>query len=350
MKKILTKILTLLSLTFLLLACGKNSGDSKKESNELYVYVWAEFIPREIYEKFQEATGIKVIEDIYSSNEEMFAKLKAGATGYDIIMPSTDYLEILSNEGMIQNIDKTKISTLENIDPMVFEKMSYFDPNSEKGVPYAMGGTGIAVNTKYIKDYPRDFSIYLDSRLKGKMTLLDDMREVMTSALLTLGYKQETTNENEIAAAAELVKAWKKNIIKFDAESFGKGFASEEFLVVHGYSDNIFGEISEEDAEYVDFMIPEKGGVSYIDSLAITSTSKNVENAHKFMEFIHRPENYALLADELGIPSINVPARELMESEPVYEIEDLKNTEILRDIKNALSIQGKYWQEIMVSE
>lgn len=344
------KILTLLSLVFLLLACGKGGTDSKKGGNELYVYVWAEFIPREIYEKFQEETGIKIVEDIYSSNEEMFAKLKAGATGYDIVMPSTDYLEIMSNEGMVQNIDKSKISTLENIDPMVFEKMAYFDPNSEKGVPYAMGGTGIAVNTKYVKDYPRDFSIYLDSRLKGKMTLLDDMREVMTSALLTLGYKQDTTSEAEIKAAAELVKEWKRNIIKFDAESFGKGFASGEFHVVHGYSDNIFGELSEEEAENVDFIIPEKGGVSYIDSLAITSTSKNVENAHKFMEFIHRPENYALLADELGIPSINMPARELMESEPVYEIEDLKNTEILKDIKDALTIQGKYWQEVMVSQ
>ncbi|MGL5125676.1 MAG: extracellular solute-binding protein [Fusobacteriaceae bacterium] len=344
------KILTLLSLSFLLFACGKDGANSKKGDNKLFVYVWAEFIPREIYEKFQEETGIKVIEDIYSSNEEMFAKLKAGATGYDIVMPSTDYLEIMSSEGMIQNIDKSKISTLENIDPIVFEKTRYFDPNGEKGVPYAMGGTGIIVNKKYVKDYPRDFSIYLKDNLKGKMTLLDDMREVMTSALLTLGYEQDTTNEAEIKAAAELVKQWKKNIVKFDAESFGKGFAAGEFLVVHGYSDNVFGELSEEAAKEVDFIIPEKGGVSYIDSLAITSTSKNVDNAHKFIEFIHRPENYALLADELGIPSINVPARELMESKPVYEIKDLKNTEILRDIKNALPIQGKYWQEIMVSE
>lgn len=338
----------LLTLPFLLLACGGNS--SKKNDKVLYVYAWADFIPKEVYQEFEKETGIKVIEDIYSSNEEMFAKLKAGAKGYDILMPSTDYVEILNNEGMIEHLDKSKISTLENIDPLVLEKVQYFDKENVMSVPYAMGATGIMVNKEHVKDYPRDFSIFLREDLKGRMTLLDDMREVMTSALLTLGYEADTMVEAEISAAAELVKQWKKNIVKFDADSFGKGFATGEFYVVHGYSDNVYRELDDEQRENTDFIIPEIGGVSYIDSLVITKGSKNMENAYKFLEFIHKPEVYAMIADELEIPSINIPAKELMESTPLYEIEDLKNTEILRDIKNALPIQNRYWQQVLVSQ
>ncbi|MGL4254144.1 MAG: extracellular solute-binding protein [Fusobacteriaceae bacterium] len=344
------KIFMLLALPFLFLACGDKENGAKKEEKKLYIYAWADFIPKSVYQEFEKETGIKIIEDIYSSNEEMFAKLKAGAKGYDILMPSTDYVEILNNEGMIEHLDKSKISTLENIDPIVFEKVQYFDKENVMSVPYAMGATGIIVNKKYVKDYPRDFSIYLREDLKGRMTLLDDMREVMTSALLTLGYEAETTVESEVAQAAELVKKWKKNIVKFDAESFGKGFATGEFYVVHGYSDNVYRELDDEQRENTDFIIPEKGGVSYIDSLVVTKGSKNLENAYKFLEFIHRPEVYASIADELEIPSINIPAKELMETTPLYQIEDLKNTEILRDIKDALPIQNKYWQQILVAQ
>lgn len=342
------KIITLLSLIILFTACGGNNAE--KEKNQLYIYSWADFIPREVYEKFEKETGIKVVEDIYSSNEEMYAKLKAGANGYDILLPSTDYVEILNKEGMIEHLNKDKISTFKNIDPEVLKKVQYFDPDNSLSIPYAMGATGIIVNKKYIKNYPKDFSIYLREDFKGKMTLLDDMREVMTSALLTLGYKADTTNEEEIKAAAELVKKWKKNIIKFDSESFGKGFATGEFYVVHGYSDNVYRELDDEQKKNTEFIIPEKGGTSYIDSFVITKNSKNMDNAYKFLEFIHRPDIYAKIADTLEIPSINIPAKKLMKSKPLYEISDLKNTEILKDIKDSLQLQNKYWQNILVAQ
>ncbi|MGL6100833.1 MAG: extracellular solute-binding protein, partial [Fusobacteriaceae bacterium] len=311
------KLFMLLAMPFLLLACGDKGDNAKEAEKKLYIYTWAEFIPKFVYEDFEKETGIKIIEDIYSSNEEMFAKLKAGADGYDILMPSTDYVEILNNEGMIEKLDKNKISTLKNIDPLVFEKVQYFDKDNTMSVPYAMGATGIIVNKKYVKDYPRDFSIYLREDLKGRMTLLDDMREVMTSALLTLGYKADTLVESEVAEAAELVKKWKRNIVKFDGESFGKGFATGEFYIVHGYADNVYREIDDEQRANTEFIIPEKGGISYVDSLVITKGSKNMENAYKFLEFIHRPEVYASIADKLEIPSINIPAKAIMKTTPL---------------------------------
>ena len=339
------KILSALSLAFLLVACGK---DKEANKNTLYLYGWADYIPAQVYEDFEKETGIKVVEDIYSSNEEMFAKIKAGGIGYDILTPSTDYTEILMNDNMLEKLDKDKLPTFSNIDPMVLDKLQYFDKNNEYAVPFAMGATTIAVNTKYVKDFPKDFTIYNNPEYKGKMTLLDDMREVMTSALGTLGYPQTTTDETAIANAAELVKGWKKNIAKFDSEAFGKGFANEDFWVVHSYPENILNELTDEQLETTEFIIPENGGTAYIDSFVILKTAPNKEAAYKFLEFIHRPENYKLVADHLRIPSINVPAREQLTVEPIYSIDDLQNTVILKDIKDTLDTQNKYWQEILI--
>lgn len=339
------KILALLSLIVLLVSCGK---EEQNNENILYLYGWADYVPTEIYEKFEKETGIKVVEDIYSSNEEMFAKIMAGGTGYDILTPSTDYAEILMNEGKLEKLDKSKLPTFKNIDPMVLEKLQYFDKNNDYAVPYVMGATAIVVNTKYVKNFPKDFTIYNDAAYKGKMTLLDDMREVMTSALGTLGYSQTTNNEAEIAQAANLVKEWKKNIAKFDSESFGKGFANEDFWVVHCYPENVYSELNAEQLKHTQLIIPEKGGTSYIDSFVVLKNAPHKEAAYKFLEFIHRPENYKLVAEHLKLPSINVPARKLITVQPMYQIDALKNTQILRDIKNTLDLQNKYWQEILV--
>lgn len=340
------KIIAALTMTLALLGCGKSENDK----NTLYVYSWADYIPKETYEQFEKETGIHVVEDIYSSNEEMFTKLKAGGRGYDIVIPSADYVEIMMKENMIDKLDKTKLPNLKNLDPMPLEKLQYFDPNNDYEVPYVMGPTIIAVNKKYVKDYPRDYSIYENSQLAGRMTLLDDMREVMTSALAMSGHDQTTKNEKDIKDAADMVKNWKKNIAKFDAESFGKGFATGEFWVVQGYPDNIFRELDANDRENVDLIIPEKGGTSYVDSFVILSDAPDKENAYKFIEFILRPDVYARIADVLETPSINVPARDLMKVKPLFKIDDLKNTQVLKDIHQTLDLQNKYWQEILISK
>lgn len=340
------KLLSLLAMIFLLVACG----EKKSNDNVLYLYGWADYIPKETYDQFEKETGIKVIEDIYSSNEEMFTKLKAGGKGYDIVVPSADYVEIMMKEKMIDKLDKSKLPGLKNLDPMALEKLQYFDPENDYEVPYVMGATIIAVNKKHVKDYPRDYSIYNRSDLKGRMTLLDDMREVMTSALGMLGYPQTINDEKAIAEAADMVKGWKRNIAKFDSESFGKGFASGDFWVIQGYPDNIFRELDEEERKDVDLIIPEKGGTAYVDSFVILEDAPHKEAAYKFIEFILRPDVYAHLADILETPSINVPARDLMKVKPLYEISDLKNTQVLKDIHSTLDLQNKYWQEILISK
>jgi spermidine/putrescine transport system substrate-binding protein len=339
------KILFLLLMVAALIGCGSEEK-SKEDSKELYLFNWSDYIPDEVITDFEKETGIKVITDYYSSNEEMYAKIKAGGEGYDIAVPSTDYAEIMMKQDMLEKIDHSKIPNLKELNEDIASKIT-FDKNHDYVIPYAMGATGIAVNTEKVKDFPRSFDIFNREDLKGKMTLLDDMREVMSSALIIAGHSPESADPKDLEDAKKIILGWKKNILKFDSESFGKGFVNGEYWVVHGYYENIVAHMSEEQAENMVFFIPEKGAMMYIDSMVILKGAKNKENAEKFINYIYRPEVYVKIIDYLETPSINKGAEKLRTTTPVYTTEDLKNAYLMKDLGEALAPQSEVWNEIL---
>ena len=166
-------------------------------------------MPQEILDDFYKETGIKVIQDSYSSNEEMYAKVAAGRTGYDLLFPSADFQEIMIKQDMVQKLDKALLPNIKELDPHILDKIDY-DKNLDYTVPYAVGATGIAVNKKFVKDYEKSYNIFENAKLKGKMTLLDDGREVITSALTYNGFDPRTTKTGELALAKETIQKWKK--------------------------------------------------------------------------------------------------------------------------------------------
>jgi len=334
-------------LFFALIIIGVSLSLGCKKTQKLYIYNWSYYTPEKVLRDFEKEFNCKVVYDVFSSNEEMYAKLKAGGAGYDIVFPSGDFTTIMIKEDMVEKLDKIKIPNFENLDKAILAKIK-FDPNNEYSVPYMMGAAGIAVNTKFVKDYSRDFSIYADARYNGKMTLLDDMREVLGAALAANGYSVNSTNPEELAKAKELVLKWKKNILKFDAESFGKGFANDEFWVVQGYAENVFLELNQEQKKNVDFFIPKHGGTMYIDSMLILKDAKNKDLAYKFINYIQRPEVAAQISDFLYLPSINIEARKFMKVKPNYQIEDMANCEFKEDLGNGVELWNKIWQEINV--
>ncbi|MDR0447122.1 MAG: extracellular solute-binding protein, partial [Treponema sp.] len=201
---------------------GGLSGCSGK-SGKLYIYNWTYYTPPTVIEKFEKEYGVTVIYDEFASNEEMFAKLQAGGGGYDIVFPSEDYVAIMISQGMLEKIDKSKLSNLGNIDTKILQKINY-DPHMEYSVPYFWGAAGIVVNTARVPDFEKNWSIFERNDLKGRMTMLDDMREVLGAALAYLDYSVNSKKPGEIARARDLIiNSWKPNIVKFDAEAFGKG-------------------------------------------------------------------------------------------------------------------------------
>ena len=313
---------------------------------KLHVYNWSYYTPPSVIEKFENEFGVRVIIDEYASNEEMYTKLMTGGTGYDLVFPSQDYVSIMIRQGMFERIDHSLIDNLKNIDPIILEKTTY-DPKMEFSVPYYWGAAGILVNTGRVPEYEQSWSIFERSDLRGRMTMLDDMREVMGNALIHLGYSANSTNKTEIEEAKNLINnKWKPNLTKFDAEAFGKGYANSEFWVVHGYAEVVFEEImdNEQLMKNTAFFIPPEGGVGYIDSMCILKGAKNRELAHKFINFIHRPEIYAEFCDFFGFPATaNIPARGFIEGPSWYQPEDIVGTELKNDIGEALELYNEVW-------
>jgi spermidine/putrescine transport system substrate-binding protein len=324
-------------------------GCSKKP--QLYVYNWTYYTPDSVLRAFEKEYDCEIVYDTYASNEELYAKLLSGGTGYDLIFPSGDYVSIMIKQDMLEKIDKSKLSNLGNIDPVALQKATY-DPDMEYSVPYYFGAAGIAVNTARVPNYEKSWSIFSREDLRGKMTMLDDLREVIGNGLTYLGYSVNTVNPAEIAAARDLVNnSWKPNLVKFDAEAFGKGFADEDFWVVHGYAEVVYEEISEEQKAHTVFFIPVEGGCAYIDSMCLLKGAKNVDLAYKFIDFIHRPEIYAEFTDYFGFPAtVNIPARALKKVAPHYQAEELATVELKDDVGDSLALYDEAWLSIRVGE
>jgi spermidine/putrescine transport system substrate-binding protein len=324
---------------------------SCQNSKRLSIYNWTYYTPDTVIEKFEAEYGVKVVYDQFASNEEMFAKLEAGGAGYDIVFPSGDYVSIMIHEGMLEKIDKSKLPNLVNVDPEVLKKAAH-DPTMEYSVPYYWGAAGIAVNTAKVPDFEKSWSIFSRKDIANHMTMLDDYREVLGDALAYLGYSVNSKNPAELNAAFELVNnSWKPNLTKFDAEAFGKGFANGEFWVVQGYAETVYAEIAgnEELLKTTAFFIPPEGGPAYIDSMCILKGAKNIDLAHKFINFIHKPEIYAEFTDAFGFPpTANSAAGKYKTKTPLYTAADMVNTELKDDLGETLALYDEIWQKIKV--
>lgn len=347
------RFLFIMILVLFLLAtagCTKNQTSSEK----LYLYNWTYYTPDDLIAEFEEKTGIDVIIDNFASNEEMFAKVMAGGvSGYDIIFPSSDYTQIMINLDLLSKLDKDKIPNIKHISAVVQQKATY-DPDFSYSVPYFMGSSGIAVNTKRVpSDYDRSWDIFSDQRMAGSMSMLDDMREVMGSALKSLGYDGNSLDEQHLdEATARIIDSWKPNLVKFDSESFGKAFSRGEFAVVHAYPENVFAEIPESQWSDIDFFIPDEGGMMYIDNMVIPKDARNKDAAHRFINFIHEPKNYARFLDTFSFPpTTNTQAQNFMKNDTFFFTdEDLKSSDIISDLGTGLELYNQRWEKIRYGE
>ncbi|MGL4561221.1 MAG: extracellular solute-binding protein, partial [Brevinema sp.] len=189
--------------------------------------------------------------------------------------------------------------------------------------------------------------IFSNPDYKNKMLLLNDMREVVGSALLTLGYTISETNKEAMNKLTELLTTWKSNILRFDSDTFHLAYANGEVNIVHGYLDTIIPVLSPEKLEHTKFIIPNKGGMVWIDSFLVLQNAPNKAAALKFINFIHRPEIYARIMDYITSLSLNVPARELVQIKSPILYEKLSNVTMLKALSDdIISIYSRIWENI----
>lgn len=333
----------------LVAAAGLVSCEKKQV---LKLYSWTYYTPSDVVKDFEQEFGCKVVVTEYDSNETMFNKLvNGGAKSFDIVVPSQDYVSILMSKDMLQPIVQEKFTNRSKINPSVLEKVTY-DPEMIFAVPYYFGAAGISVNKKKVSsEYERTWNIFADSQFKGHASMMDDYREVIGDALMYNGHSVCTTNDSELKEAVDLIKnEWLPNIVKFDAEGFGKDFARGDLWLCQGYAEVIFGEVPKDEWEStIDFWIPEDGGPSYLDSMCILKDSKNAELATEFINFIHRPKNYAKFLDFFRFPCyVNLEAQQYMTTEPMYSADALENCELKNDIGDYLEKYYEQWERLRI--
>ena len=350
-RKTLLAAFLCVALVFSLSAGGSKDADTPASSSGkqvLYIYNWSYYTPEEVVADFEEKFNCDVIFDYYASNEEMFAKFMASnGIGYDLVVPAGDYVSIMKNLGMIQKIDHSKIPNMKYLSDLVLEKTLY-DPGQEYSVPYYMGATGIAVHTSKVSDYPHSWSILEDPALKGKVSMMDDTRDVIGSALKYLGYSVNTTDPDELNEAFEVINyKWKPNMAKFDAEGFGKSFASYEYWVAQGYAEVVYEEVPEDKWDEIDFFIPEEGAPIYADNFVIPAKAEHYDLACEFINFFLEPENYAKFLDRFHFPpSTHTEAGKYMTVKPFWKTEELENCEVKLDVGEDLALYNEIWQKI----
>ncbi len=266
-----------------LLLCLASCDNGKKE---LHIYSWADMFDPGVIKEFEGKCHCRVVIDSYDSNEMLYSKLRSGAKGYDLIFPTYYYEQILSKQGMLEKIDPARIPNLKNLDRSVLKPIE--KSLLQYSVPFAVSYTGLGYRQDRIKDFQPSWTVYGNSRYRGRMTLLNDERETLGIALITLGFSPNTINESEIEQAADLLIKWKKNIAKFENEQYKNGIATAEFLIVQGYSSDLM-QVAEENLD-VAFSFPKEGSIISYDQMAIPKGAQDSDLAYEFMNFLYQPE------------------------------------------------------------
>ncbi len=331
----------LLLLCLLLTSCG-----AKKP--ELHIYSWADYIKPEIVEQFEKEHNCTVVIDTYDSNESMFAKLRLGARGYDIIVPSNYYMEIMQQADMLQPINKEAVPNLQYVASSI---SNLVDKNIMRfGVPYMMSPTGLAWRKDRVKEFTPSWAVFANTSLKGRMTMLNDPREAIGAALKFHGYSANTKNLDELQVAKNQLLAWKPQLAKFESEQYKNGIASGEYLVVQGYSGDIL-QVMQENAA-VGFTLPQEGSTTSIDFLVIPKEAEKVALAHEFINYLYDPKIAAtnmnftcyLCPNTEGLKLIDEHLKRLFDE--FLQEETLNKIEIIHDLGPVNEAYNKVWDEV----
>lgn len=294
------------------------------------VYNWSDYVDEEMLTQFTEETGIQINYDVFDSNEIVEAKLLAGNSGYDVVVPSGFFLSRQIEAGLFQPLDKSKLPNIVNMDPAIMEATAIHDPGNEYAVDYMWGTTGLGFNVEALQErlgedadlnsWDLMFDVDTVSKLADcGVTMLDAPNEAFAAALNYLGLDPNSESEEDLAAAEELLTSIRPYIRYYGSSQYIDDLGNGEICLAHGYSGDVFialyaAEEAEADFE-IGYTIPEEGAVKWFDMFAIPADAPNVDNAHKFIDFMMRADVAAANVNYVYYASGNLAAQEMIDPE-----------------------------------
>lgn len=318
------RALALFALALLALGLGLGGCSSSKDEPVVQVYNWSDYIADSVLERFQTETGIRVVYDVYDSNEILEAKLLAGRSGYDVIFPTAiPFAQRHIQAGLYLPLDFELLPNHTHLDPILLSRLNSVDPGNRYALPYMWGTTGIGYNVDQVRailgqDAELDtwallFDPDMASQLAGcGIAILDDEGETLAAALMYLGLDPNTHDPADLEQAVELFMGIRPYIRYFHSSRYIDDLANGDVCIAHGYSGDVLqardrAEEAGRDAN-IGFSIPREGAVLWFDLMAIPADAPNPENAHAFVNFLLEPEQIAAITNEVAYANPNLGA------------------------------------------
>lgn len=332
-------------LALLLLLLGACRGDQERQLN---LYIWSAYLAPDTLPRFEQRYGVRVVYDYYESNEALLAKLKAGGSRYDVIVPSDYMVEILIREGLLEPLDRQKLTNLANIDPRFLGL--HYDPENRYSVPYMWGTTAIGYRKDKVGTAIESWGALWDARYANRIAMLDDMRENFAAALAYLGYSINTTDPRQLAEARDLLIKQKPLVKAYVGSGLPEILLSGDVWLAQAFS----GQVARAALENpnLGYVVPREGATIAVDNLCIARGAPHKELAHKFIDYILEPETAAAICRATRYSTPNRAAYALLEPELLADKiifpppEDLARCEFIRDVGPAVAIYDSYWTEI----
>jgi putrescine transport system substrate-binding protein len=299
-------------------------------AQELHVYNWSDYIAEDTIAKFEEATGIEVVYDVYDSNETLEAKLLAGNSGYDVVVPTSNYLQRQIAAGVYMPLDKSKLPNLEHMDPELMKAAEAYDPGNEHAVIYMWGTIGIGYNVAAVKerlgeDAPVDsWALVFDPAYAAKLadcgiSLLDASTDMLPLALAFLGRDPLSQEQEDLEAAAEALKAVQPHIRYFHSSQYISDLANGEICVAVGFSGDLFQAAAraEEAGTGIEiaYSVPKEGTQQWFDMMAIPVDAPNPDAAHAWINFMMDPQITADITNYVWYANANAASMPLVDPE-----------------------------------
>lgn len=333
-----------------LLGCGGQARPAQSADSDLgpiekdlALYLWSDYLADSTIPGFEKEFGVRVTLDTYESNEEMAAKLMTGATGYDVVLPSSYLFPLFRANRLARELNRKYLTNWDHVATMFRDPT--WDPGSRTSVPWAWGTTGIAYRRDLVAEPPTSWAVFHDPRYRGKMTMLDDHRDVLGSFLKFRGKSINSVDPAELEQAKQDALAAKPNLKAYLSAPVKGQLIAGDVVMAQLWNGDAMQAIAEQPA--IEFVVPREGSMIFADALVVLASAPHPRAAHEFLNYILRPNVAAAIADKTGYGTANQSAVPLTRAKVPYPTtEEMSRLEYQTDLGAGAELWDRIWTEV----
>jgi len=324
-------------------------------STELNLFVWTEYIPQNTIDCFEEVYGIRVNKDEYSSNEEMYAKLSAGASNYDLVQPTDYIVGLMIRQKLLQELDKSKLPILQSLDANYLNLP--FDPENKYTLPYQAGTDAIVVNTATVDAVPQSYADLWNPEFAGRLIMLDDSRVIIGMVLLTLGYDVNTTDPAQLEEAKEKLDELAQGVRLFDSDSPKTALIAGDVDLGVVWTGEVV--LAQREVPSIEYIYPTEGPILWQDNYAMPAGAPHVDAAYAWLNYSLQGNLFWQMLEQFPYTNPNRAALEYAKTNhpelyDAYMNSNITNTPAdvlqgghrIEDVGDATPLYDQIWTEV----